>query len=65
MGPSSSKKVVAQKATTEAPHMHLPSILPPQVAEQIRNAQQKAALSGKNMASYITHKEWGLMIKQI
>jgi len=26
--------------------MHLPSILPPQVAQQIRSAQQKAALSG-------------------
>ena len=43
-GPS---KPVAQKVVTEAPHMHLPSILPPQVAEQIRSAQQKAALSGE------------------
>lgn len=42
-GPS---KPAAQKVVTEAPHMHLPSILPPQVAQQIRSAQQKAALSG-------------------
>lgn len=32
---------------TAAPQILLPSILPPQVANQIRAAQQKAALSGQ------------------
>ena len=39
----------ANKVVTEAPTMHLPSVLPPQVAQQIRSAQQKAALSGASM----------------
>ncbi len=43
----------SQKVVTEAPHMHLPSILPPQVAQQIRSAQQKAALSGATLLSPI------------
>lgn len=43
---ASTSRPAATKVVTEAPHMHLPSILPPQVAQQIRNAQQKAALSG-------------------
>ncbi len=33
--------------TTQAPSLQLPSILPPQVAQQIRTAQQKAALLGQ------------------
>lgn len=33
--------------TTQAPSLQLPSILPPQVAQQIRSAQQKAALQGQ------------------
>ncbi|KAK9812102.1 hypothetical protein WJX73_006622 [Symbiochloris irregularis] len=42
-GPSSRPQAV----TTTAPQILLPSILPPQVASQIRAAQQKAALSGQ------------------
>lgn len=34
-------------AITTAPQLSLPSILPPQVAFQIRAAQQKAALNGQ------------------
>ena len=57
-GPSRS---IAQKVVTEAPNMHLPSILPPQVAEQIRSAQQKAALTG-NFLIYSTYIIYSLHV---
>lgn len=50
---ASTSRPAATKVVTEAPQMHLPSILPPQVAQQIRNAQQKAALSGWTNATEI------------
>lgn len=34
-------------AITSAPEVKLPSVLPPQVAEQIRSAQRRAALVGQ------------------
>lgn len=34
-------------AITSAPEVKLPSVLPPQVAEQIRGAQRRAALAGQ------------------
>jgi len=34
-------------AVTQAPEVRLPSVLPPQVAEQIRAARQRAALAGQ------------------
>ncbi|KAK9812726.1 hypothetical protein WJX72_002696 [[Myrmecia] bisecta] len=36
----------------QAPSLQLPSVLPPQVAEQIRSAQQKAALKGQAPAAW-------------
>ena len=34
-------------AITQAPEVRLPSVLPPQVAQQIKDAQQRAALAGQ------------------
>lgn len=34
-------------AITSAPELRLPTVLPPQVAQQIREAQQRAALAGQ------------------
>lgn len=39
-------------AITEAPEVKVPSVLPPQVAEQIRKAQQRAALTGQAPAEW-------------
>ena len=39
-------------AITEAPAVRIPSALPPQVAEQIRLAQQRAAIFGQGPAAW-------------
>lgn len=39
-------------AITEAPEVRLPSVLPPHVAQQIRGAQQRAALQGQGPAAW-------------
>ena len=39
-------------AVTEAPEVRVPSVLPPQVADQIRSAQQRAALAGQAPAAW-------------
>ena len=39
-------------AITQAPEVKLPSALPPQVADQIRIAQQRAALAGQGPAAW-------------
>lgn len=39
-------------AITAAPALTLPSVLPPQVAQQIRTAQQRAAMAGQAPASW-------------
>jgi len=46
------KTAVPVAAISEAPAVHLPSALPPQVAEQIRVAQQRAALSGQGVKAW-------------
>ncbi len=39
-------------AITEAPEVRVPSVLPPHVAQQIRAAQQRAALQGQGPAAW-------------
>lgn len=39
-------------AITQAPEVRLPSVLPPQVAQQIKDAQQRAALAGQAPAAW-------------
>lgn len=50
-GPSGPRAAAGQAqpvaAITAAPDLRIPSVLPPQVAQQIRHAQQRAALSGQ------------------
>lgn len=48
-GPSTSAPVAA---ITSAPEVRVPSVLPPQVAQQIRIAQQRAALAGQGPAAW-------------
>jgi survival-of-motor-neuron-related-splicing factor 30 len=47
---ASVQKIVA--AITEAPEVKVPSVLPPQIKDQIRKAQQKAALAGHAPAEW-------------
>lgn len=49
-GPSAAGHPVA--AITTAPDLRLPSVLPPQVAQQIREAQQRAAMAGQAPPSW-------------
>jgi hypothetical protein len=46
------KTAVPVAAISEAPAVQLPSALPPQVAEQIRVAQQRAALAGQGVKAW-------------
>lgn len=46
------KAAIPVAAISEAPAVQLPSTLPPQVAEQIRLAQQRAALAGQGVKAW-------------